>query len=124
MKPSTIFRGVIPLVAALTGVASAAIHMDGSLPVYPNGVTRGFNWSTPNIDEALRSGFDIFEDTTDSVNTVARWYQNNLPKGCAKSTNGVAVAFRCSEDHGVSIRTMHGKTMIVISPETKVPVRR
>jgi hypothetical protein len=116
MRHARVIQALIPVIAfAVPGLAFAATHIDGKIPVYPNAVPRGFTWNTPKIDQALKVGFGIFADTSDSVSTVSDWYQRNLPKSCAKTTNGVAAAYKCSTGV-IGIHTEHGKTMIVIAP--------
>jgi hypothetical protein len=122
MRHARVTAALIPAIAfAASGFAFAATHVDGGLPVYPNAVPRGFTWTTPKIDQALKFGFGIFADSNDSVSTIGDWYGQNLPKSCARTAIATAVRYECSTGV-VTVRTQHGKTLLIILPNPK-PLR-
>ena len=98
--------------------------MDGPLPIYPSAIPEGFTYDTPHIKDALKVGFTIFADSTDSTETVDRWYRRNLPKSCSRESatqgNATKVKYSCAHDNVVGIRPYKGKTRIVIIAPTDI----
>jgi hypothetical protein len=106
----------------LIGTAKATL-MDGMLPIYPHAAPVGFKFGNPNIDKALKVGFGIFADSSDSTATVDLWYQRNLPKSCSRESargNTTAVKFSCPNDNVLGIRPYQGKTRIMILAPTDI----
>lgn len=108
-----ILRGAI---GSLFVVAPAlAVHKDGGLPIYPNATPVGLSYSDPHAEEALKMGFAMFADTTDSTHTVDQWYQSNLPKSCSRHIESAGTQYKCPAGV-VNIVVYKGKTRIAIIP--------
>jgi hypothetical protein len=101
----------------LLAAPALAAHADGSLPIYPNAVPAGFSYSDPQIPKALKMGFAMFADTTDSTDKVDRWYKSNLPKSCTRHAESAGIHYQCSTGV-VNVVVYKGKTRIAIVPSS------
>ncbi len=108
-----VFCGVIG--ALLSPTNAFAEHVDGSLPIYPNATPAGFSYGNPRIERALKNGFAMFADTTDSTQTVDRWYLGHLPQSCARHTDSGGIQYKC-QSGVVNIVVCKGKTRLAIIP--------
>jgi len=97
--------------AALLLLAVAAGH-DGPLPLYPHGAPAAGVGDIPA--NALAQGAPYQQTTADSVDTVDRWYQANLPKSCSRMSASGAVKYTCGS-WAVVIQS-HGGTLISFVP--------
>jgi hypothetical protein len=95
-----------------TIVLAAEIAMDGTLPLYPHGAPAAGMPAIPV--NALAQGVPYQQTTSDSVDTVDRWYKANAPKSCTRMSSQGAVKYSCPG--GSIVIQKHGDTIISFVP--------
>ena len=110
-----VFLGAV-LVLTCALPARADLRYDGSLPIYPNAIVAGEAGAPADkFAKALKQGFQIFADTSDSPATVVSWYRAHLPASFTMHTESAGTQFKGGSSV-VNVVTYHGKTRIMLSP--------
>jgi hypothetical protein len=109
---------VVVLTCALP--ARAELRYDGSLPIYPNATVAGEAGApSGNFARALKQGFQLFADTSDSPAVVVSWYRAHLPASFTMHTESAGTQFNGGSSV-VNVVTYHGKTRIMLSPLVRI----
>jgi hypothetical protein len=91
-----------------------------SLPIYPHTNKGGTAHEPSNekaINNAVTQGATAKMFTTDSPQTVDRWYRDKLPKSCSRNAlTETTIQYTCAA-RAVSISPQQGQTIIILGPK-------
>ena len=121
MTRPVIFAVLCTAFAALLMSVSLSANDGEALPIYPHSHYAGTARQSINekaVTEAVIHGDLARIFTTDSPQTVDRWYRERLPKSCTRNAiTETAIRYSCPT-RAVSIMPEQGQTVIILGPKS------